>query len=83
MLLPHDPPNRLAKFFPVEPPEPPLADRVLDNATGLKLELLRFTDDDGDVDLMISYEVHGSLPEDQTGLLAELISRLSRKGGGA
>ena len=75
----HDPPNRLAKFFPVEPP--PLGDKILDSATGLKLEVLRFTDDDGETDVMISYEVHGSLPEEQSDLLAALLSRLSRKGG--
>lgn len=75
----YEPPNRLAKFFPVDPP--PLADRVLDNATGLKIELLKFTDDDGAVDVLLSYEVHGSLPEDQAGVLTALTNRLAGKAG--
>jgi len=83
MLLPHEP-NRLAKFFPaVDPPDPPLADRVLDGCHGLKIEVFRCTDDDDSAELMISYELHGSLPEEESDLLAALLSRLSRKGGAA
>ena len=63
------------------PSSTPLADKVLDHAHGLKIELLKFTDDDGAADLLISYEIHGSLPEDQTNVLTALINRLAGKAG--
>jgi len=89
-MLPHDPPNRLAQFFPAAPPPPPppsLGDLVLDALTRVKVDawrLLPEEDDDLAIPPTVDVELHVSLPADPDGLaiIKALLARL-RKGGEA
>jgi hypothetical protein len=77
----YDPPNRLAKFFPVEAAPQPVqstADKLLCGAWNVKLEVVRLVDDDGSVDAAISYEVRGELTDSDSDLLAKLLAQFSR-----
>jgi len=79
-------PNRLAKFFPVEPPEPPrqsTADKLLCGAWGLKIELLKFSDDDGD-ECSCEVEIKSTIEGEPADLLADLLAkfRTPRQQGG-
>jgi hypothetical protein len=77
----YDPPNRLAKFFPVEAnpmANLPQGNKLLADAHVVKLELVRYADDDGSVDAVISFEVHGTVEAGDT--LAALLAQF-RKGG--
>jgi len=87
----HDPPNRLAQFFPAAPPPPPpppsLGDLVLDACNRLKVDCWQLTAaEDGDLlsPPTIDFELHGSLPADPDGvaIIKALLARL-RKGGEA
>ena len=65
------PKNRLSEFFPVDP-EPC---KLLTEAYGIKLELMRCVDDDGTVDTMISFQVHGTIDGDDDTTLAALLAQ--------
>lgn len=84
----HRPQNRLAQFFPIEaappPPPDPRFDKLIGGCYGIKLELVRVEDDDGGLDTLISYEVHGQLGDDDRPLLAALLDEFAktpRQGG--
>jgi hypothetical protein len=64
--------NRLP---PAVPPPPLLA-----TAHGIKLELMRCHDDDGSMETLVSYEVHGVLDDEDSDLVAALLSQF-RTGG--
>ena len=74
------PKNRLSEFFPVDPPEPC---KLLTEAYGIKLELMRCVDDDGTVDTMISFQVHGSIGDDEAdaATLASLLAQFRQPRG--
>jgi hypothetical protein len=80
----YDPPNRLAKFFPVEAPAPKTTlAKLLDAAGEIKLRLIRFEEDDGTIEQYVSYEVHGDLEADAGTLAAMLAQFKPRNDGGA
>ena len=62
---------------------PSLAERVLIGASHLKIEMVRFTEANGDCNVVASYEVGGNLrPEDEHGcdraLILALIAEFAR-----
>ncbi len=76
-------PNRIAAFFSQEP-EPPrqsVADKLLCGAYGVKVELMKFTDDEGVSECTCSVELHASVEGDPADVLACLLSHF-RNGGG-
>jgi hypothetical protein len=67
--------NRIREYLPPEP-EPPrqtTADRLLAKAYALKIEALRFEDNDGESETSINVEVRSTL--DDVADLQELLSR--------
>jgi hypothetical protein len=80
----YQPPNRLAKYFPVEAPPPaPIGDKLLDESFNVKLEVTRFRDDNGNVDARISFEVLGQLDDSEAdqAILAALLRQFRKPRG--
>jgi hypothetical protein len=83
--------NRLPVSFqppPAEPEPPPrqsVADRLLTGAWSAKIELLRFTDDDGTSELSCNVELHTSIEGNPAAVLAALLREFQtpRNGGEA
>lgn len=79
-------PNRLAKFFPVEPPEPPrqsTADKLLCGAWSAKISLLRFEDDDGETETSCEVEIKSTIEGEPAALLADLLAQFRTPRGEA
>jgi hypothetical protein len=72
------PKNRLDGFFD---PTPPAPCDLLSKAYVVKLELLRCEEDDGTVDSLISFQVHGVIGSDDDGTLAALLSQFRQPRG--
>jgi hypothetical protein len=82
----HDPPNRLARFFPVDPVVPTVpsaGDKLLNNSHIVKLSMMRVADDDGVLDTLIGYELHGTIDDDDAATLAALLSQFRQPRGEA
>jgi hypothetical protein len=80
--------NRLPVSFqppPAEPEPPPrqsVADRLLTGAWSAKIELLRFTDDDGTSELSCNVELHTSIDGNPADVLAGLLAQFRDGNGG-
>ena len=74
--------SRLPLFFFAPSVSPP---PLLATCHEIKLQMLRLVDDDGSIDSLVSYEVHGTLDEGDGELLAALLSqfRTPRTEGGS
>jgi len=69
--------NRLPLHYFIPARKPSVADKILRNIHGLKLELLRGAFDDGEPETFASFEIHGTLPDD--GDAAALLAAVLRE----
>lgn len=68
MFAPH---NRCLGYFLDRVPS--VADKLVTESHRLKIDMLRCRDDDGSIEKIVSYEIHGTLDEGDGDLLAALL----------
>jgi hypothetical protein len=79
--------NRFSSWrdsFPPVPPHRTAADKILANTYGAKIELLKFTDDDGVSEASMTFQIEGSIDNqsDANELLRALLAEFNSPAGG-